>query len=121
MSRPSIMIVDDEELLCWALKINLEKEGFKVNSALSAESALSVLKEQPFDLMITDYLMEGVNGIELMQQTKELYPEMKVFIFSGYEDEKAADEMRRLGADGFLCKPINLDNLLERITEVMTP
>lgn len=119
MSRQSLLIVDDEKLICKAVKVNLESSGFEVGTAESAESALTALKERPYDLLLTDYLMEEVNGVELMLQARELYPEIKVIVSSGFVEEVVVEEILRLGADGFLRKPFNLTDLLERISEVM--
>jgi DNA-binding NtrC family response regulator len=119
MTKQSILIVDDEELLRLSLKFNMEREGFEVDTADSAESGLAILKERSYNLLLIDYLMEQVNGIELMQQARELYPELKVIIISGYGTKKLADEIRRLGANDFICKPIDFNDLLERISNTL--
>ncbi len=119
MSKQSILLVDDEEVLRLSLQANLRREGFEVKSAENAGTAISALKHRSYDLLLTDYLMEAVNGVELMQQARELHPEIKVIVFSGYADEHSTDEITRLGADAFFCKPISFDNLLELISQIL--
>ena len=119
MAKTRILLVDDEELVRRSLEANLREEGFELASAASAEEALAILQEQPCDLLLTDYLMEGMTGIELLKKTKELYPQVKIIVFSGYEGKDSSEEILRLGANGFLCKPIDFDELLARIAEVL--
>ncbi len=119
MDKQSILLVDDELLIRRALEYNLQREGFDVRSAEDGEQALAILQERSFGLVLTDYLMEGMNGIELMKLARKLYPQIKVIIFSGYEDKGSTDEILGLGADDFLCKPINFNDLLERILSVL--
>ena len=120
MPRQSILLVDDVEVLRLSLQVNLKREGFEVGDAKSAETAIAILKNRPYDLLLTDYLMEGDNGVKLMQQARELYPELKVIIFSGYADEDLADEIIRLGSDAFFCKPVSFDDLLDLISETLS-
>jgi CheY-like chemotaxis protein len=119
MSRHRILIVDDEELLRLSLQVNLEGEGFEVGVAESAETALAALRKQPYDLLLTDYLMERVDGIELMQQAKKLLPKIKVIVFSGFEDKGSSEKFRALGVDDFFCKPVDLEDLLKRIATIL--
>lgn len=114
------MLVDDEELLRFSLEVNLKRKGLEISSAENATTALTILKGQPYDLLLTDYFLEGIDGVELMQQAKELYPKIKVILFSGYLHESMDEEMLRLGADGFMRKPISLDDLVGVISEMMT-
>ncbi len=119
MAKARILLVDDEELVRRSLEANLKREGFEMASASSAEEALSRMQQFPCDLLLTDYLMEGMTGIDLLKKAKELYPQVKVIVFSGYEEKDSAEEILRLGANCFLCKPIDFEELLARIDEVL--
>jgi DNA-binding NtrC family response regulator len=119
MIKAKILLVDDDELVRRSLELNLKLEGFELSSAASAEEALVLLKEESYDLLLTDYLMEGMTGIELLKLAKELYPPMKVIVLSGYEGEDSAAEIIRLGANDFLRKPVDIEELLARITAVL--
>ena len=119
MTRQSILLVDDEKVLRLSLQSNLKREGFEVASAESAETAITLLRHRSYDLLLTDYLMEGINGVELMRQARELYPDINVIVFSGYAEENLADQITRLGADAFFCKPIEFEDLLKLICKIV--
>jgi len=119
MPKTRILLVDDEELIRRSLEVNLRREGFEIFSVASAEAALATLQHQPCDLLLTDYFMEGMTGTDLLKEVKKLYPQIKVIIFSGYEKKDSAEEMLRLDADDFICKPIDFEDLLERIAGVL--
>jgi len=119
MAKAKILLVDDEELVRRSLEANLKREGFELDSAASGEEALAILQECPCDLLLTDNLMEGMTGIELLKKAKALYPEVKVIVFSGYEEKDSAEEVLCLGANCFLCKPIDFEELIERIDAVL--
>ena len=121
MIKKSILVVDDDELIRLALKINLERAGFNISIAETAESALELLKEHPYDLLLTDYLMPGINGLELMQQAKKIYPEIKGIIFSGFAEKDMPEKFLALGADYFFHKPINTRELLNCIQNLLAP
>lgn len=118
MSKTRILLVDDEELIRLSLEINLRREGFEIRSVTSGEEALALLPEYPCDLLLTDYFMEGMTGTNLLKEVKKLYPQIRVMIFSGYEKKDTAAEMLHLGADDFICKPLEFEELLKRIAAV---
>lgn len=119
MANTRILLVDDEELVRRSLEANLMREGFEMSSASSAEDALAILRKWPCDLLLSDYLMEGMTGIELLKKAKELYPQIKVIIFSGQKEKDSAPEIVNFDENGFLCKPIDFEELLERIDIVL--
>ncbi len=112
-----ILLVDDELIILQALSINLQKSGYEVTTAANGEEALARLEEQSYDIIITDYLMGSINGVELSNAAKRLYPETKVIIFSGNIEQN----LNKLtsGADCILSKPIGLDNMLESIKKLL--
>ncbi|MCB2182365.1 MAG: response regulator [Desulfobulbaceae bacterium] len=118
MKNPRILLVEDEALLRLSLEINLKRKGLSVETAEAGGMALTALKKQPYDLLISDYIMEGMTGIELMKQARSTYPQLKVIIMTGYADLAEKEKIMQAGADGFLYKPISLDNLLETISEM---
>ena len=121
MIKKRILVVEDNQMVRLALKTNLERAGFDTAIAENGKSALTLLEEQTYDLTLTDYFMPGINGLVLMLQAKELYPKMKVIIFSGLVDEGLVEKFLALGADGFFHKPLNIDDLLKRIIIILAP
>lgn len=108
-----ILVVDDEESLRLTFKMFLSREGYgPVSVASSYDEALNLLKEQAFDLIISDIVMEGSSGIDLLRQVKEMDKKCPVVMVTGYPNINSAAEAVRLGAFDYLAKPVKKDNLL---------
>ena len=115
-----ILVVDDEETLCEALKFNLEEEGFEVDTALSAEEALT-LDLSGYDLVILDIMMGEISGTRLAGIMKSR-PETAAIpiIFCTARDSE--DEMVKgldLGADDYITKPYSIRNIIARVKAVL--
>ena len=111
MPQASILIVDDEELIRENLRLDLSELGYAVDTAASGSLALGLL-EKEYDLIVTDLIMAEVDGIELLRQAKAKRPDQAVFILTGYGELESAIEALRLGADDYLLKPYNHDELI---------
>ncbi len=101
-----LLIVEDDELLCNSLKKLFLKESYEVTAVSSAESALKVLESQPCSLIITDIILPGIDGIELLAKVKEQYPEVIVIIMTSYAGIESAIKSFRLGSYDYIIKPI---------------
>ncbi len=99
------MLVDDDDLVLKGTGRALEKQGYKLTTARSGETALELLQNNCFDLVITDLIMEEVDGIEVLKTAKKLHPEAKVMILTGHGDRASAIDALRLKADDYLIKP----------------
>lgn len=117
--KKSILLVDDEIVLRLSLEFNLQREGFEISCAASGEEALAELAKRQYDLLLTDYFMEDMNGVELMHKARKIQPAIKVMVFSGYSEDGFAAELQDQGADDFFCKPIEYQELLARLTKTM--
>ncbi|MCJ7604040.1 MAG: response regulator, partial [Desulfobulbaceae bacterium] len=82
--KKKILIVDDEELILNSLGLELKGEGYDVSLAANGEKGIALLRENYFDLIITDLVMEGLNGLEVLKAAKEIDPEVAVVILTGY-------------------------------------
>ncbi|MBF0429904.1 MAG: sigma-54-dependent Fis family transcriptional regulator [Fibrobacteria bacterium] len=107
----AILIVDDEELSALGLKKILTSINHKASVAHDGETALEMIAKEHFDLIITDLMMPGMDGFALVKRIKSLYPDKIVFIFTGNDSFSMARKALSLGADDFLLKPVNLDQL----------
>jgi DNA-binding NtrC family response regulator len=101
-----LLIVEDEETLCASLKRVFAREGYDVDTVNSAESALKVMEESFYDLIITDIILPGIDGIELLKKVKERTPEQIVIIITAYASLETAVEALRVGAYDYVVKPI---------------
>lgn len=112
--QESILIVDDEKLIRETLRLDLLEEGYNADAAASGEEAVTLLHRQ-YDLIITDLIMEGMNGLEVLRRAKEHDRECAVFILTGHRELEAAIGALRLGADDYLIKPYGFEEMVDRV------
>lgn len=101
-----LLIVEDEETLCESLKRVLSKEGYIVDTVNTAESGLAMLQERPYDLIVTDIILPGMNGIELIRKIKEDNSEQIVVVMTAYASLETAVEALRAGSYDYIVKPV---------------
>jgi DNA-binding NtrC family response regulator len=101
-----LLIIEDEETLCESLKRVLVREGYVVDTFNSAETAIEVFEERFYDLIITDIILPGITGIELLKRIKERLPEQIVIIMTAYASLETAVEALRTGAYDYVVKPV---------------
>lgn len=112
----SILIVDDEEIIRNVLRRKLEQTtAYRVFTADDGVVALEMFKEHPVDLVISDLLMKEMNGIELLRNLKAIEPGIPVIIITGYGTLDDAIEAIHLGAEDFIKKPFDINEVLETI------
>ena len=120
MTEQRILIVDDEETLCEVLKLNLENEGFEVDTALSAEQALKMNLPQ-YSLILLDVMMGEISGIKMAKMLKADVKTAEIpIIFCTARD--AEDDMvmgLNLGADDYITKPYTVRNVIARVKSVL--
>lgn len=117
--KGSILVVDDEEEIRVLLYTLLQDAGYEVRLAGGAEEALSLLKDRPSDIIIADYLMPEMNGLELLEATWAFNPRPKTIMLTGYATVDIAMEAARLGIVQVLTKPFVADELLDLIDKTM--
>lgn len=122
MLNRSILLVDDEQIIRDSLSRELRSapHQFEVAVASGGGEALDQLARRPWHLVITDLLMPHINGFQVLKAAKQRRPHTMVMILTGYADMEAAIEALRLGADDFLQKPCDTDELLFRMSNCFT-
>jgi DNA-binding response OmpR family regulator len=118
MQEASILIVDDEELIRENLRRDLLEMDYSVETAASGEEAMTLLNNE-YDLIVTDLIMAGLDGMEVLRQAKAKRPDAAVFILTGYGELDSAIEALRLGADDYLLKPYNHDEFVLRVAKCL--
>ncbi len=110
-----ILIVDDDESVVFFLGEHLAQLGkeYKVETACSGEEALALMAEQPFDLLITDLRMPGVDGLELLEQVRAHYPKTRLILMTAYGSARVEAEARRLEVYRYITKPFEVEELIE--------
>ena len=117
MSKPCILLVDDQRDIVRLLHSTLQTLGHELDivDAPSGEEALLEASRRKVDLLVSDYLLPGISGVELLRKIKVRNPELKVIFISGMTERKARTEMLGAGAVGIFDKPIPLADFLDSV------
>jgi two-component system, response regulator, stage 0 sporulation protein F len=110
-SKTRILIVDDAGPVVVLCVNVLQALGYAVKGANRGETAVELLRKEPFDLMVLDYKMPGMTGFDVYQQAKVLYPDLVVVLVTGHGSPEVISEANRLGFDSILLKPFTSDEL----------
>ena len=113
--KKKILVVDDEEVIRASLARDLEYQGFSVDKAEDGRQAILLLEKYEYDLVVTDLIMPDRSGIDVLRKAKSAPQPTGVFILTGYGDMESAIEALRLGADDYVLKPCNPEELFLRI------
>jgi DNA-binding NtrC family response regulator len=117
MAEYRVLLVYDEEEFVSALSERLMLRGIEVDSALNGEEALASLKEKEFEVVILDVMMPGLGGLEVLRQIKSTYPNTQVILLTGHGSTREGIEGMRLGAFDYLIKPVDIEEMLEKMKE----
>ena len=117
MERKSfrILVVDDELIVRDSIREWLMEEGFDADMAGSGQEALSRLGESPFQLMLLDIKMPGMDGVEVLKKAREIAPEVNVVMMTAYATVETAIEAMKTGALEYLIKPFEIDVLMPMV------
>jgi DNA-binding response OmpR family regulator len=121
MMAKSILIVDDDEMVCMALTELLKPEGYEIDTVWNAKEALERIDKKRYDLLILDIIMPEMNGLELCKKikAKEDYNEIPVVFLTAKSREEDRMLGIKAGAKLFLSKPISPDKLVKIISETL--
>ena len=106
MEKQRILVIDDDDNLRDGLVSLLDSRGYHTTEAASAEVALKLLETQVFDLILTDYKMQKMDGLHLLQTIKKLLPSSRVIMMTGFGSIEHAVEVMQSGASNYLTKPV---------------
>jgi len=106
-----ILIIDDEKSILDLLSVVFKKEGYKVETALSAKAALDFISNDDFDLILTDIKLPQMSGMKILKHIKDKDPEMPVVMITAYGTIKQAVEALKMGALDYVVKPFNMEEL----------
>ncbi|HEY8206826.1 MAG TPA: sigma-54 dependent transcriptional regulator [Myxococcaceae bacterium] len=112
MSRGSVLVVDDDVAVARVMGALLEQAGHKVEVSSSGEKALEILAERPFDVVVTDQAMPGMDGLELLTRVHERWPEIPVVMVTAHGTVQLAVEAMKRGCADFMVKPVDREQLL---------
>lgn len=115
----SILLVEDEENLHEALKLNLELEGYEVSSAYDGLSAVKAVQQEYFDLVILDIMLPGMDGLTVLESIRIQHNEVPILILSAKNSSSDRVTGLKKGADDYLTKPFNLEELMLRVYKLI--
>jgi two-component system, OmpR family, alkaline phosphatase synthesis response regulator PhoP len=117
--RSRILLVEDELNLARPLQFNLEQEGYEVRSTPSGKEALAWHREQPFDLIILDLMLEEMDGFEVARQVRHSDQRLPILMLTSRSTEQDRIHGLELGADDYIIKPFHLRELLLRVQRML--
>jgi len=116
--RTSILILDDEPIVCKRLKPFFQKAGYEAEAFNQPAEALARVEERRFDVVITDLKMQGLDGLAFLGKVKALYPDTDVIVITGFATLETARESFRKGVFDFVAKPFKLTKILDGVRRI---
>jgi len=117
MREFNVLVIDDEREFRDITVKSLQRHGLKVQGADCGEKGLEILRDSPTDVVLLDVKMPGIDGIETLRRIRSLKPLVEVVLLTGHASVDSGIEGMKLGAFDYLMKPIELEPLLEKITD----
>lgn len=111
MTKPRLLLVDDDKNTLDGLVKILARDGFSVSGVLSGYEALNLLSKENFDIILTDMKLPDIGGLSLIHEVRKRKTPISIVVITAYSSEKMAAEVTKCGADYFLAKPVNIEEL----------
>jgi len=119
MSNGNILVVDDEPIVLDCCRLILEADGYIVHLVQSVDEAIEALRSRSYVLLLVDVKMPVRDGMSLMREVKENWPEIPIVVMSGYPTRETIIAAAEIGAARFIPKPFTPDELLEVVRQFM--
>src|SRR3954465_10881259 len=121
LAKPLVLVVEDEAPLLTMLRYNLEKQGFRVEEAADGQEALTRIAEQQADLVLLDWMLPVMSGIEVCRQIRRqpATRDLPVVMGAARTEDQGAVRGLNTGADDYITKPFNIDALLARMRALL--
>ncbi len=117
--KVKILVVDDEPTARRSWRDILRLEGYQVETAANGGSALELLKDQSFDVMLLDLKMPGLSGVDVLRTVNKAYPDMQVIVLTAHGSLGSAIEALRQGAHDYLLKPASTEDVLNSVADAL--
>lgn len=118
MSKTKVLLVDDEIEFVSALAERLRLRGYNTNAVSQAEEAFTIIKDDRPDVVLLDFRMPGMDGIETLKEIKKIDPSINVIMLTGLEDSQSIAEAKKYGAPEYIMKPADIYELTAKIDKV---
>ena len=110
-TKIKVLLLDDEPIVVERVKASLEMAGYQVDSFTSSKNVTDILKKVKYDILITDLKMSSPDGMEVLKIAKQLQPEIKAIIITGFATIQTAEFAKKMGAVEFIAKPFKPEDL----------
>lgn len=120
-STPRVLVVDDDSAVRDTLAEILELSRLDIDTAADGSAAMECLRARPYDLLVTDLRMPGVDGMQVVAEAKRLRPRIKTVIVTGFPSQSSAIDAVNLGVDGYLTKPFLPMDVLIATARALNP
>src|ERR1700757_2475097 len=121
LAKPLVLVVEDEAALVTMLRYNLEKQGFRVEEAADGQEALTRIAEQQPDIVLLDWMLPVMSGIEVCRQIRRrpATRDMPIIMVTARTEDQDAVRGLNTGADDYITKPFHIDSLLARMRALL--
>src|SRR3954471_9117351 len=119
MSTPTLLLVDDEASNVESLQRIFEREGMNILTAVDGREALDALRKQRIDVVLTDLMMPGMTGVDILKAVRSIAPETEVILMTAYGTVETAVEAMKEGAYDFITKPLKRAHMLRVVGKAM--
>lgn len=116
---PKVLVIDDEQDMCWLLENELKKRHFSVQSAYTGRDGLGLVRREKPDVVLLDLRLKDVNGLDVLGKIKQLWPKIKIIIISAFGGPDVKEKAVSLGASGFIDKPFKPKDVVKEIKRVV--
>ena len=120
LKEMKILLIDDDEWIRDSLSLFFENEGCNLLAVETAEEGMEELKKQAYDIIIVDYRLSGMNGLEFLERIKDSHPDALTILITAYGSKDVFLKARNIGVQGFIDKPFTseaIENSLSRLTQ----
>ncbi len=114
---PKILVVEDDKDMSRIISSILKEEGYKIDRAYDGEQAIKKIKAKDYNLMILDYKLPDINGINVLKEVRRTKPSLKVIMISAYGSPSIKSTAKKLGVYRFLDKPFDLNRLVKVVKD----
>ncbi|RPI17843.1 MAG: response regulator [Ignavibacteriae bacterium] len=115
-----ILIVDDDRDLCNLIYEIIKNEGYTVHKVYDGNTAINEIKNKKYDLMIIDNKLGKMSGIQVIENTKNYFPELKTLMISAFGNNTTKCRAYELGVFDFIDKPFDISNLINKVSQVFS-
>ena len=119
LKKMEILLVDDDEWIRDSLSLFFESEGCHLTALETAEEGVEALKKHDYDILVTDYRLPGMDGLELLRHIQDTQPHIMTVLITAYKSEDVVSEAVKLGIQDFIEKPFTTKTIEESLTRLL--